>query len=101
MLVKGSLYVCSKCNKSFSRKWNAERHNERMHDDLSLIRHRKTKSAFEPRLKTKGSNHKNKPVLFQSNDSAFKDIDPGKSFSSYENFGPDKLKIMKIYGQLA
>jgi hypothetical protein len=101
MLVKGSLYVCSKCDKNFSRKWNAERHNELMHDDLSPIRYRKTKSSFEPKLKTKGSNHKNKPVLFQSIDSAFKDIDIGKSFSSYEDFGPDKQKIIKIFGQLA
>ena len=101
MLVKGYLYDCNKCNKSFSRKWNAERHNERMHDDLSAIRHRKTKSAFEPKLKTKNPYHKNKPILFQSFDSEFKDNDLGKSFSSYVNFGPDKQKIMKIFGQLA
>ena len=101
MLVKGSLYVCSKCGKSFSRKWNAERHNERMHDDLSPIRHRKTRSAFESKLKTKDSNYKKKPVLFQSFDSAFKDNGPGKSFSSYGNFGPDEQKIIKIFGQLA
>ena len=72
-----------------------------MHDDLSVIRYRKTKSAFEPKLKTKNPYHKNKPILFQSFNSAFKDNDLGKSFSSYVNFGPDKLKIMQIFGQLA
>jgi hypothetical protein len=63
LFVKGYLYDCGKCNKSFSRKWNAERHNERMHDGLSAIRHRKTKPAFEPKLKTKNPYQKNKPNL--------------------------------------
>jgi hypothetical protein len=43
MLVKGYLYGCSVCNKSFSRKWNAERHSERMHDDLATINNKKIK----------------------------------------------------------
>jgi hypothetical protein len=85
----------------FLQKMNAERHNERMHDDLSAIRHRKTKPAFEPKLKTKNPYQKNKPDLLQSFNSAFKDKDPGKSLSSYENLVPDNLKIMKIYGRLA
>jgi hypothetical protein len=101
LLVKGYLYDCSKCNKSFSRKWNAERHNERMHDDLSTIRHRKTKSEFEPKLKTKKQYQKSKPNLFQSFNSAIKDNDQGKSFPSYVNSGSDNLKIMKIFGRLA
>ena len=100
MLVKGYLYSCGKCDKSFSRKSNAERHNENVHDDLSAIRHRKTKSSFEPKSKTKDP-HKKKPILSPSFNSAFKDINPGKSPFSHETFGPDKIKTIKIYGQLA
>ena len=52
-------------------------------------------------MKTKNPYQKDKPNLFQSSNSAFKDDDPDKSFSSYANLAPDNLKIMKIFGQLS
>jgi hypothetical protein len=72
-----------------------------MHDDSSAIRHKKTKPAFGHKQKTKKPYKKEKPNLFQLYNSAFKDIDPGKPFSSYRNTGHDNLKIMKIFGRLA
>lgn len=30
-------YGCSECNKMFGRKYNAEHHNENIHDNLATI----------------------------------------------------------------
>jgi hypothetical protein len=35
--MKKPIYVCSKCPKTFPRRWNAERHGNSVHKGLSKI----------------------------------------------------------------
>jgi hypothetical protein len=99
-------YDCSKCNQSFSRKWNAERHNELKHDDLSIIYDKKIKptsnSNSNSKLKTKNPIYKNKFIQFQSNHTLIKNDIFDELFSEYIKLEPDEneLKTMKIFGQL-
>lgn len=44
-------YVCSVCSKSFSRKWNAQRHNDTVHKDTALIRHSSNVRSFNNKSK--------------------------------------------------
>lgn len=37
MDMQRQIYVCSKCQKTFPRKWNAERHGSSVHKGLSKI----------------------------------------------------------------
>ena len=40
-------YVCNQCNKNFSRKWNALRHNEKIHYGLAIIYNKTTGFIFQ------------------------------------------------------
>ena len=93
-------YGCSKCNQSFSRKWNAERHNELKHDDLSIISNKKIKPTSNSKLKTKDPIYKNKFKQFRSFQSPIKNDIFDKLYSEYYNSEPNELKTMKIFGQL-
>ena len=40
ILIMGKTkYRCSICSKKFSRRWNAQRHNDAIHKDAALIKH--------------------------------------------------------------
>ena len=36
-MVNVGLYTCNQCNKNFKRKWNALRHNKKIHHELAII----------------------------------------------------------------
>jgi hypothetical protein len=103
MLVKGYLYGCSVCNKSFSRKWNAERHSERMHDDLATINNRKNKtvSSLQPKSKN-DSFFKNRFKHFQSSPSTVKGDVFDEFFSKNIELesASDDLKTIRVFARL-
>jgi hypothetical protein len=35
-------YICNQCNKNFSRRWNALRHNKQIHHGLAIVYNRTT-----------------------------------------------------------
>lgn len=45
--MKPGIYKCNICNQSFSRKWNAFRHNKAMHGDLATISNNKYKNKID------------------------------------------------------
>lgn len=47
-------YICNSCKKIFSRKWNALRHNEQVHDGPAIILNEKTGALFK---NSNGSNN--------------------------------------------
>ena len=47
-------YVCNQCNKNFSRKWNALRHNKKIHHELAIVFNKTTGLVFK---NSKGSNN--------------------------------------------
>lgn len=53
-----ALYVCSKCKKSFRRRWNAQRHNDTVHKGLAHIYTRdKSGISREDASKNKPNHH--------------------------------------------
>ncbi len=100
--MKGDSYACSECKQSFGRKYNAERHNERMHDGLATIDNKKIKpvSALEP--KTKHVFYRKKFKHFRTHPPTAKDDIFDVWLSKYANFesGVDELKIKRVFGQL-
>lgn len=46
MLVNNQ-YKCNKCKKTFSRKWNALRHNEKVHHNIASIYNPQTGFVFK------------------------------------------------------
>ena len=98
--MQDNFYRCKECNQSFSRKWNADRHNELVHDNLSFIKNRKTKP--KPGLQTKSINHdyKNKFKRFQPTNYKIKDGISDELFSGYSDIEHGDLKAMRIFGQL-
>lgn len=98
--MQNSFYRCGECNQSFSRKWNADRHNELVHDNLTFIHNRNFKS--KPGLQTKSINHnyKNKFKRFQSTRYKTKDGVTDELFSEYSDIEPGFLKTIRIFGQL-
>jgi hypothetical protein len=100
--VKGNSYACSKCDHISGRKYNAERHNDRMHDGLATIENIKIKSVSSLEPKTKNNFHKSKFKRFRTQPPTAKDDIFDELLSKYANFesGVDELKIMRIFGQL-
>ena len=40
-------YTCNQCNKNFKRKWNALRHNEKIHHELAIIHNQSNGFIFQ------------------------------------------------------
>ncbi len=40
-------YICNQCNKKFSRKWNALRHNKQIHHELAIVYNKATGVDFK------------------------------------------------------
>jgi hypothetical protein len=102
--VKVDSYGCSKCSQIFGRKWNAERHNERIHDNLATINDRKTKADSPIDPKTKPDFYKSKFNHFGPRSSTEKDDKLEEVFYKYFNIGHDydtQPKIWKVFGQLS
>ena len=88
-------YECSICNQIFSRKANAERHNELKHDYLTTIndtRLQSAKNTIKPQLKN--PLYRDKIKQFQSHPSKSKQNNNQEEF-----FSEDVLKVMKIFDQ--
>ena len=81
--VKKDGYGCSKCTQSFSRKGNAERHNERMHDALDTIEDLHIKPMSNVEVNTKGFFLKNKFKKLQSASAKGKSCDADYLFYEY------------------
>lgn len=57
--MKKNSHGCSICNQRFSRRGNAERHNELKHDDLATISDTRLKSVAINELQSKNRFNKN------------------------------------------
>ena len=53
-MVNVGLYTCNQCNKNFKRKWNALRHNKKIHHELAIIYNKTNGFIFQ---NTKRSNN--------------------------------------------
>jgi hypothetical protein len=104
-------YGCSKCNKTFSRKGNAERHNDNIHDGLATVYDKRLKynrdaDSSKSNFKLKDPLFKNKFIQKQSIlDKKKKDKknQADKLFFRSMNFGFDNddfTKVMRLFGQL-
>ena len=90
-------------NQSFSRKGNAERHNERVHDGLATIYDTRNRASTIVRLNSKNPVYKNKFKQMQLiSELVSKKDEDNELYSTFLSFGDhdDKLKIMRIFGQL-
>jgi hypothetical protein len=98
--MQNSFYRCGECDKSFSRKWNADRHNELVHGNLSFIKNRNFKP--KPGLQKNSIHHayKNKFKRFQSTKHKIKDGVSDELFSGCYDVEPESLKTIRIFGQL-
>ena len=88
-------YKCSLCSKRFSRKWNAQRHNNDIHKDIALIKHSSNvkmdsnrQSKIYPyglnisKFKTANSKFDSEPINFTPRSLSY----PFKSFNNcYQN----------------
>jgi hypothetical protein len=97
--VNKNYYGCSKCNQSFSRKWNADRHNELIHSDLAVIEI-KSKPTHDLQTKPKKIVKQNKFKKFTSVRFKIKDDISYEFFSEYVHADANELKTIKIFGQL-
>jgi hypothetical protein len=43
MIMGKALYRCTNCGQTFSRKWNAERHNSQKHDEMAIVYNKESK----------------------------------------------------------
>jgi hypothetical protein len=43
MIMGKALYRCTNCEQTFSRKWNAERHNTQKHDEMAIVYNKESK----------------------------------------------------------
>src|SRR3954465_15139971 len=43
MTMGKAIYKCTNCEQTFSRKWNAERHNAQIHDEMAIVYNKESK----------------------------------------------------------
>lgn len=107
--MKDKPYSCSLCNTRFNRKWNAFRHNERVHNDLARIENKQSMVLKNSKRKPSDLHYSNiiakhdsiieKLDKRENEDDIFHEID--KIISEvYSRPTDTNLKVITIAGQL-
>lgn len=97
-------YKCNQCDRSFSRKWNALRHNELKHANLAHITNNSIKTIKTNRVSYKVHNkyydYKIKFNILRQVETELNDYKFGIYFSDSFTENPIDIKIIKIIDQL-
>ncbi len=95
IVMESNVYKCSICNQSFSRRWNASRHNKLIHGDLATILNNKMQpKQFFSKSQNKFQKYMKKFEKFNIFDEIY-----GNDWDIF-TMNPESEKIMKIIGQL-
>jgi hypothetical protein len=99
--MRNKFYKCDGCSSSFSRKWNALRHNKLKHSNSAQISNNKSKTdRFSYRARNKYSDYQLKFRELEKVESEINDNEFGIYFSEFFTANPIDIKIIKIIDQL-
>ena len=99
--MTNKFYKCSECNSSFSRKWNALRHNKIKHSNFAKISNDNIKSErFSYKSHNKLHDYKLKFKLLEQVENEINRNEYGLYFSDSFTADPIDIKIIKIIDQL-
>lgn len=99
--MANKFYKCSECNSSFSRRWNALRHNKIKHSNFAKISNDNIKTErFSYESHNKIHDYKRKFKLLEQVENEFNDNEYNLYFSDSFTADPIDIKIIKIIDQL-
>jgi len=99
--MTNKFYKCSECNSSFSRKWNALRHNKIKHSNFAKISNDNIKAErFSYKSHNKLYDYKFKFKLLEQVENETNRNEYGLYFSDSFTADPIDIKIIKIIDQV-
>jgi hypothetical protein len=99
--MKDNIHKCNYCGRSFSRKWNASRHNRLKHPDLTHISEAKYRpNQYPSRTQNKFFDYGIKFKLLSNVESQLNYHESDIYFSDYFSANPVDIKIIKIIDQV-
>src|SRR3954470_9098343 len=120
-MVRKNTYACTSCKKTFSRKFNAERHNKIVHDEMAMVYNKETdwksnikKSSFKSSntidhtIKStsspstlKSDRNNDTPISNQKYNNKLKDLCKDDELNFDINENKDDQLVFKIIGKIS
>jgi len=99
--MKNKIHQCNYCGRSFSRKWNALRHNKLKHSNLARISGANFRSnQYSSRPHNKFYDYETKFKILGEVENKLNYYDLGIDFSYHLSANPVDIKIIKIIDQV-
>ncbi len=99
--MKEKSYSCNNCKEKFGRKWNADRHNKVVHNDMAMVFNNKSGSISKHKGTAQSYNNSTNVQQEHPFYKSFKDIDINlHPVTKHEMSIEEEFKIISIFGKL-
>ena len=98
------LYSCTGCKKTFGRRYNAERHNKQVHDEMAIVYDNKTNRVSDKRTmaskRTSAAGSNSMDIGEEANRFSINSLKTTYSESSTDKDNDDEKKISKVFEKM-